>query len=253
MRARGSITVFLSFILILTVGLFGSLFESARVSTAREIVLDSAYLSMENVLAEYQRELWDDYHVFFVDGERTGGDEGVQRLANGYLKGMTTEREKNFMGTGAVFESLGLFENMTEGNCKYFVKQASAYMKYAIPSELLKENLKKARLLEAYEKGASTLKKVLKLKTETEKKLIELGKIRQKAEKSLSKMNERLRAVKALGKEMEEGIGPGKLKRLKKKLRKLLRRSERHREKAERRYEDYQKKKEEGKKGSGKI
>lgn len=67
MRVKGSVTIFLALALLFVTALVGSLMESARVSVAGEIALDNSYLAEQNILAEYQRELWNDYHVFFVD------------------------------------------------------------------------------------------------------------------------------------------------------------------------------------------
>ena len=67
MRAKGSVTIFLSLALILVIALVGSLLESTRVTVAREVALDDSYLAVQNILAEYQREIWNDYHILFVD------------------------------------------------------------------------------------------------------------------------------------------------------------------------------------------
>ena len=131
MKLKGSVTIFLSLILLIVIGIIGSLLEAARVKVAEEITLDNGYLAESNILAEYQRELWDDYHVFFVDAGELQGDIGIERLGNKYIEKMIDDGEgenKNFMGAEAKFDYLNFTESMTEESCTYFVKQVAAYM-----------------------------------------------------------------------------------------------------------------------------
>ena len=109
MKLKGSVTIFLSLILLIVIGIIGSLLEAARVKVAEEITLDNGYLAESNILAEYQRELWDDYHVFFVDAGELQGDIGIERLGNKYIEKMIDDGEgenKNFMGAEAKFDYL---------------------------------------------------------------------------------------------------------------------------------------------------
>ena len=182
MRVKGSITIFLSLALLFVIALIGSLLESARVTVVGEIALDNSYLAEQNILAEYQRELWNDYHVFFVDLSSLNGEEGAIKLANSYMAKMMPGGKGDYLGTTASFTSLSFKENMTENGCYFFAKQAAAYMKYGAAAGVGKKLINNANLIKTAEDGTDTLRKGLKIKVEAEKKLIELEREKKKLE-----------------------------------------------------------------------
>ena len=200
MRVKGSITIFLSLALLFVIALIGSLLESARVTVAGEIALDNSYLAEQNILAEYQRELWNDYHVFFVDLSSLNGEEGAIKLANSYMAKMMPGGKGDYLGTTASFTSLSFKENMTENGCYFFAKQAAAYMKYGAAAGVGKKLINNANLIKTAEDGTDTLRKGLKIKVEAEKKLIEL-------EREKKKLEEKANDIKKGAENIKEIIG----------------------------------------------
>ncbi len=200
MRVKGSVTIFLALALLFVTALVGSLMESARVSVAGEIALDNSYLAEQNILAEYQRELWNDYHVFFVDVSAIQGEEGAIKLANSYLSKMMPGGKGDYLGTTADFTSLSFKENMTENNCFFFAKQAAAYMKYGAAAGVGKKLINNSNLIKTAEDGTDTLRKGLKIKIEAEKKLIEL-------EREKKKLEEKANEIKKGAENVREVIG----------------------------------------------
>ena len=200
MRVKGSITIFLSLALLFVIALIGSLLESARVTVAGEVALDNSYLAEQNILAEYQRELWNDYHVFFVDISSLNGEEGAIKLANSYMAKMMPGGKGDYLGTTASFTSLSFKENMTENGCYFFAKQAAAYMKYGAAAGVGKKLINNANLIKTAEDGTDTLRKGLKIKVEAEKKLIEL-------EREKKKLEEKANDIKKGAENIKEIIG----------------------------------------------
>ena len=200
MRVKGSITIFLSLALLFVIALIGSLLESARVTVAGEVALDNSYLAEQNILAEYQRELWNDYHIFFVDASLLNGEEGAVKLANSYMDKMMPGGKGDYLGTTASFTSLNFKENMTENDCYFFAKQAAAYMKYGAAAGVGKKLINNANLIKTAEDGTDTLRKGLKIKVEAEKKLIEL-------EREKKKLEEKANDIKKGAKDIKEIIG----------------------------------------------
>lgn len=200
MRVKGSITIFLSLALLFVIALIGSLLESARVTVAGEVALDNSYLAEQNILAEYQRELWNDYHVFFVDASLLNGEEGAIKLANSYMDKMMPGGKGDYLGTTASFTSLSFKENMTENGCYFFAKQAAAYMKYGAAAGVGKKLINNANLIKTAEDGTDTLRKGLKIKVEAEKKLIEL-------EREKKKLEEKANDIKKGAENIKEIIG----------------------------------------------
>lgn len=200
MKVKGSITIFLSLALLFVTALIGSLLESARVTVAGEVALDNSYLAEQNILAEYQRELWNDYHIFFVDASLLNGEEGAVKLANSYMDKMMPGGKGDYLGTTASFTSLSFKENMTENNCYFFAKQAAAYMKYGAAAGVGKKLINNANLIKTAEDGTDTLRKGLKIKVEAEKKLIEL-------EREKKKLEEKANDIKKGAENIKEIIG----------------------------------------------
>ena len=198
MKVKGSITIFLSLALLFVTALIGSLLESARVTVAGEIALDNSYLAEQNILAEYQRELWNDYHVFFVDASLLNGEEGAVKLANSYMDKMMPGGKGDYLGTTASFTSLSFKENMTENDCYFFAKQAAAYMKYGAAAGVGKKLINNANLIKTAEDGTDTLRKGLKIKVEAEKKLIELEREKKKLEEKANDINKGAKVIKEI-------------------------------------------------------
>lgn len=198
MRLKGTVTVFLAILLVAVMGVVGALLESSRLQVAKEIVLDDAYLSFQNVLAEYQRELWNDYHVFFVDGTSLKGEKGLETLANQYLEDMVWSKGKTYLKAEAEFKRASFSEAMVEGGGKYFVKQAVDYMKLAAPKDVLASFMKETKGHELIEKGQRAFQDMVKAKYNMEKKLLKYEKKKEKIREKYAEINEELREIKEL-------------------------------------------------------
>lgn len=79
-RKKGSITVFLTMLLLLIASFFFALLEISRIKglhTKAELVEDVA---MESVFAEYQREIYEDYGLLLLDGAYGGESFQIQTM-----------------------------------------------------------------------------------------------------------------------------------------------------------------------------
>ena len=73
MKTRGSITVFFSLLLTIIVSLIGAFLVSAKVSACRAQIANAVDLAVYSQLVQYDSELFDMYHLFFLDaGYGTG-------------------------------------------------------------------------------------------------------------------------------------------------------------------------------------
>ena len=76
----GEITAFLSLIFLLIISLVGTTLESARVNVGRSFADRSLQNAMESLYTEYCIPLWEEYHLFFLEGEESEGrDEDYLR------------------------------------------------------------------------------------------------------------------------------------------------------------------------------
>ena len=77
MKKRGEITVFLSLTLVCILSLFMGLLESARTAGARLYLTMAANSAMASVMSQYNRNLWDMYHLLFLEYE---SPEAIARI-----------------------------------------------------------------------------------------------------------------------------------------------------------------------------
>ena len=91
-EAKGAITVLLSLILLMVLSLFFGLLESARMQTARAQLLVNADLGVFSLFAEYDRNLLEDYEVFFFDAGNRKGLQGADPRRSRYTNHKWGER-----------------------------------------------------------------------------------------------------------------------------------------------------------------
>ena len=67
MKRRGEISVFLALTIVCMMSLVLGLLESARTAGARLYLQMAANSSMSSLLSHYNRNLWDRYHLLFLE------------------------------------------------------------------------------------------------------------------------------------------------------------------------------------------
>lgn len=83
MTKQGEISVFLSLILVCILSLFLGLVESARLAGARLYLEMAAGSSMDSVMSQYNQNLWDMYHLLFLEAE---SNKAVEESFASYLE-----------------------------------------------------------------------------------------------------------------------------------------------------------------------
>ena len=79
---KGSITVYLSLVVIIIIGLMAQVFTEAMYQQDRSRVYSSMDIATESVLAEYARELVNDYGVFFYFSGSNEGEFRKEKITN---------------------------------------------------------------------------------------------------------------------------------------------------------------------------
>lgn len=123
---RGEITVFLTFLLLLFLGLFTVLLERLRVEGARTTGERSLNLGLSSVFAEYYEPLWEEYHLFGLSPENL--EERV--------------REYMIFPYGLSCKELTIEEIVwgTDYDGRIFLHQIEAYEKYRSAEALLERD-----------------------------------------------------------------------------------------------------------------
>ena len=88
-KERGAISVYLALMMAVLIPLLVTMIESARVNAIKLRLECAADLSMDSVLAEYNKALMDRYDLLFVDTMYDGGQGSVDKMLDhldGYLE-----------------------------------------------------------------------------------------------------------------------------------------------------------------------
>lgn len=148
-KIPGSMTVFLSLVLLLIASMLFAMLESARVYGIRAQVHMDSELLIESAFAEYNIAMLDEYGLFFLDGAQGGTDLNIGQLE----QELQELGEKNLqvdplpvVGSGCNLYQMELnscniesYELATDHNGESFRTQVVQYMKQAIPEEIAKE------------------------------------------------------------------------------------------------------------------
>lgn len=133
---RAQITVFFSLLLPLFLAVLGASLESAYQQALRSRIQRGLTLCEYSFLSEYQRELWEQYGLFYVDaayGEKEESREKVQAKIRGYLAQNLSWKEGGARGSFAPFQAMtgGIstdrYSRLTDGRGMGFYEQAVAY------------------------------------------------------------------------------------------------------------------------------
>lgn len=128
MRKQGEITVFLSLILICVLSLFLGLLESARTAGARLYLEMATNSSMASVMSQYNRNLWDEYHLLFLEAE---SDHAVEESFASYL-GFYLEQENLYP---MKINEVNVVEKVTmaEAGGRALEQEVLSYVGYRLP------------------------------------------------------------------------------------------------------------------------
>ena len=122
---EGSITLFLALVLTLVLSLCFSLLEAGRVQGLAAIAQRSLQLNLASAFGRYHVQLWQDYHLLFLDGSKKEGEFSLAGLEG------TMAEEDGKKQRGASFYQLSLknveitgYSLSTDGQCLPFRAQA---------------------------------------------------------------------------------------------------------------------------------
>lgn len=180
---EGSITIFLSLILILVLSLFLSIIEGARVSAAKIYAERSLSTAMDSVLAEYYGPLWEEYHIFGYysnagsEAERREQEEAKLKdyisctfEPDKELSGLTASNYSDLFDAGLDSISVSEETGLTDYQGRLFINEAVEYMKYKEIGNLAESFLDKLSLLKTPEKVSY----IYEEKQKAEEQLVEI-------------------------------------------------------------------------------
>ncbi len=131
MPVRAEVTVFLSMVFILMVTFTGAVVESASIQAAKNYRRADVNRAMESVFAEYQKDLWQQYGLFALEGSYESGSYSEDLLKDrlGYYGASNMEHETTRI------------QFLTDNGAEVFYQQVMAYMQHLYGAEFLTDLL----------------------------------------------------------------------------------------------------------------
>ncbi len=136
---EGSVTIYLSLVMVLIVSLFFALIVSVRVQAGRAQTANGVDQAMFSLFARYDRQLMEDYDVFFIDGSFGGSGLNVGACrdeiqdAMTYIlepnKGRTVLAGRNLLDLAIEDAQITGYTLATDVAGEVFASQAIAFMK----------------------------------------------------------------------------------------------------------------------------
>lgn len=131
--ARGELTAFLSLIFLLLLSLVGAVLESASIQVMKNERRADAGRAMESIFAEYQKDLFDEYGIFAIEGSYESGEFSESGILN----------RLSYYGAENLEMKISQIRYLTDQSGKAFYEQAVELMKeqtgMAFVEELLEE------------------------------------------------------------------------------------------------------------------
>lgn len=221
MGRRGEISVFLALILVSVWAVLCGLVESARTAGARCYLRQALDSSMDSLMSQYHRKLWQEYRLM---GLEYGSQEDLEGELMGFLQPyLETE---NWYPMEAEQIRIQEMARLTDRNGQVLEGQILEYMKYGLldldwdkPDEALTEQSERAI------REAETVTEVSKIYSAHTKEAVKLEKALEKLDQELEKQRQEWqRGAKALADCDGSGFlsASGKLKESLKKVPKLV-------------------------------
>lgn len=128
-KKKGSITVFMALMLSILVALVCSSVESVRMAAARTQILCGMDVGLYSVFAEYDRELLEEYDVFFLDGSYGSKDMNYGRVYDTFRDYMEPVLGENYQKLTWQIGGITGCTLATDEQGRMFYNQAAAHMK----------------------------------------------------------------------------------------------------------------------------
>lgn len=146
---RGDLTVMLSLVFLLLLGFVGAVLESASIQVTKNEKRTDAARAIESVFAEYQRDLFDRYHIFAIDGSYETGDYSENNILN----------RLSYYGAENIDLDIKEIRYLTDKNGKAFFEQAVQYEKEKTGVNQIEHLLGNMEVLETYNDKWDTYEK----------------------------------------------------------------------------------------------
>ncbi len=184
-QIRGSITIFLSLVMVCIISLIGTMLDLARFEIANHLAYNALVTAVDSELTNYCKEIYEDYKIFLLDGgqkaEDMSGEEYVESIQEYLMYFLEPKKDIQIKDitlplSTTDFLAIELKECTLKGQTmitdqegEIFQHQVEEYMKYHVPSELAESLLSKLNLLQNTQTTMSVFRKKMAVEEEAAK------------------------------------------------------------------------------------
>ena len=174
-QVRGSITVFLTLIMVCIISLVGTMLDLARFEMADHMAYNALVTAVDSELTNYCKEVYEDYKIFLLEKGQTeegmSGEEYVESIQNYLTYSFEPDKDiqiKDFSLPLSTTDFLSVELKgctlkgqtmITDQEGEIFQHQVEEYMKYHVPADLAESLLSKLNLLQNTKTTMSVFRK----------------------------------------------------------------------------------------------
>lgn len=197
-KSKGSITVYLSMIMLVMLSLVAAFLETARVQVMKIDMEQCLTGSIDAELTNYYKPLFEDYRVFFLDKGMESDSLEYRCISNEiqeYMKdSLSAESKKEIFGIKWTQNGLNLYQSQidllqvdsairaTEQKGDIFKDQVLQYMKYETTGDAVQKILDKFGMVEESETVAEAMEEETKVEEKFQKSSKEILKLIEQVE-----------------------------------------------------------------------
>lgn len=115
---KGEVTVYLSLVFILLISFAGAMLESASLQNVKNYRRADMTRAVESIFAEYQKELWEVYGIFALEGSYETGSYNEELL----------KERLAYYGASGMDQEITRIQLLTDQGASAFYEQVTAYM-----------------------------------------------------------------------------------------------------------------------------
>ena len=184
-QIRGSITIFLTLVMVCIISLIGTMLDLARFEIANHLAYNALVTAVDSELTNYCKEIYEDYKIFLLEGgqksEDMSGEEYVESIKEYLTYSLEPQKDiqikdislplstTDFLAIELKDCTLKGQTMITDQEGEIFQHQVEEYMKYHVPAELAESLLSKLNLLQNTQTTMSVFRKKMAVEEEAAK------------------------------------------------------------------------------------
>lgn len=165
---RGSITIYLSLVLISVLLLVSIVIESTRINVVQTECRAFTHLASDSVLAGYARQVYKDYGILLVWEEKTLKEQLMEYIQANIEQADLNLTTTNIMATRIRDIKIRQVQYVEHNGGETFIEQILSYMKYSVTTESVNKMINLYSQNNSYQEKSDTTESMINVKENSE-------------------------------------------------------------------------------------